>query len=425
MPALRLSQTSLAANLKDGGKGTEGAERKRGRAFLVASEMALAIMLVIGAALVTRSFRNLINVDPGFDPGKALTVRIALPEPKYPETSAVIRFYEDLRNEAAHLPGVTAAGLVRVLPLADEIGDAGMRIDGKTPPSGDDGWSADWQVVSPGYFEAMGMRLVKGRFFDEHDTPDGVQVIAVNQTLVDQYFAPGEDPIGQRIRIGRPDSPWRTIVGVLADTRHHGLTGPVKREWFVPHSQFAVSWGSPRRSMTLVLRTTADPMSLLAPLARIIAARDPDLPLSRVATMDEVMASAVREQRFTASLMAGFALLALILSTIGIYAVLSYSVSQRTREIGIRLALGAEGGLVQRLVLRQGMAPALLGVGIGLAAAAALSRFLSSLLYGVRPLDATTFLLVPGALLLVALGASLIPARRATRVDPAIALREE
>jgi len=424
VPALRLSQTNLVTGLKEGGRGGESVGKRRGRAMLVASEMALAVMLVIGAGLMVKSFRNLVNVDPGFDGGNALTVRLALPELAYPQTADLVRFYEELRSEVVRLPGVQAAGFVRVLPLADDIGDAGMMIEGKTPTHAQAGFSADWQVVTPGYFEAQGMRLIKGRFFDHTDTPDGLQVIAINQALADQFF-PGEEPLGRRIRIGGPDSPWRTVVGVIADTRHHGLTGPVKREWFVPHNQFANSWGATRRAMTLVALTTAEPITLLHPIKALIAAKDPNLPLSRIATMNEVMASAVREQRFTTSLMAGFALLALALAAIGVYAVISYSVSQRTREIGIRLALGADGGLVRRLVVSQGMRPALLGVGVGLGAAAALSRFLGSLLFGVKPMDPQTFLIIPLCLLAVALGASLVPAHRATRVDPISALREE
>jgi putative ABC transport system permease protein len=424
VPAFRLSQTNLIAGLKEGGRGGEGVGKRRGRALLVASEMALAVMLVIGAGLMVKSFRNLVNVDPGFDAGNALTLRLALPETGYPHTADLVRFYQELQSEVRRLPGVQAAGFVRALPLADDMGDAGMLIEGRPNTEGQAGFSADWQVVTPGYFEAQGMRLIKGRSFDQTDTPDGLQVIAINQTLADQYF-PGEEPLGKRIQLGGPNTPWRTIVGVVADTRHHGLTGPIKREWFVPHNQLANSWGSTRRSMTLIARTTADPIGLLRPISRLVAAKDPNLPISRIATMNEILASAVREQRFTTGLMAGFALLALTLATIGVYAVISYSVSQRTREIGIRLALGADGGLVRRLVVRQGMSPALLGIGLGLASAAGLSRFLGSLLYGVKPIDPATFLLIPLCLLAVALGASLVPAHRATQVDPISALREE
>jgi putative ABC transport system permease protein len=424
LPAFRVSQVSLVTSLKEGGRGGDGIGKRRGRAVLVASEMALAVMLVIGAGLMVKSFRNLVSVDPGFDSGSVLTLRLALPQAGYPGTPELVRFYEELGRDVRQLPGVAAAGFVRVLPLADDIGDAGVMIEGKALPPGESNRSADWQVVTPGYFEAQGMRLVKGRFFDQTDTPDGLQVIAINQTLADQYF-PGEDPIGHRIKIGGPDGPWRTIVAVIGDTRHHGLAGPIKREWFVPHNQFANSWGRTRRAMTLVLRTTGDPRALLGPVGQLIHQRDPNLPLAKIATMDEVLASAVEEQRFSTTLMAGFALLALLLATIGVYAVISYSVSQRTREIGIRLALGADGPLVRSLVVRQGMTPVFAGVGLGLLSAAGLSRFIGSLLYGVAPLDPQTFLLIPVLLLSVALGSSVIPAVRATRIDPVEALREE
>jgi predicted permease len=420
LPALQLSQSNLIANLREGGRAGESRERRRGRGLLVSAEMALAVMLVIGAVLMVKSFRNLANVDPGFDPSSTLTLRISLPDQSYPETADLVRFYEAVGNEVRQLPGVKAAGFGRLVPLVDEMGDAGLAIDGKPAVSR----SADWQIVGPGYFEAQGMRLVSGRFIDQTDTPDGQQVIMINQALADQYF-PGEDPLGQRIRLGDPTRPWRTVVGIVANTRHHGLLGPIKREWFLPHSQLANSWGSTRRSMALVVRTTGAPSQVLEPIRRLIAARDPDLPLSQIATMDEVMSGAVREQRFTTSLMAGFAALALALAAVGIFAVVSYSVSRRTREIGIRLALGAESGTVQRLVVRQGMAPALIGIAAGIVLAAGLSRFLSSLLYGVQPRDPSTYVLIPLCLLAVALGATLLPARRATRVDLVTALRDE
>ncbi len=423
LPAMRLSQTNLITGLREGGRAGESVRKRRGRSLLVASEMALAVMLVIGAGLMVKSFRNLVNVDPGFDTGNALTLRLVLPEASYPTNGDLIRFYEELRADIAKVPGVQSIGFVRVLPLADDIGDAGLAIEGRPNEPGTN-LSADWQVVSAGYFEAQGMRLIKGRFFNEADTPDGVQVIAINQTLADQYF-PNQDPVGQRIRVGGMNSPFRTIVGVVGDTRHHGLLGPIKREWFVPHNQFDKAFGNTRRAMTMVARTNGDPYTLLKPISAVIAAKDPNLPISRVSTMGEVLATAVKEQRFTTSLMAGFAMLALALAAIGIYAVISYSVSQRTREIGIRLALGANTSLVRSLVVRQGMTPAVLGIGTGLLAAAVLSRFLSSLLFGVKPIDPATFLLIPLGLLAVAVGASLLPAHRATRVDPAIALRDE
>jgi predicted permease len=304
------------------------------------------------------------------------------------------------------------------------MGDAGMLIEGRPTPPGEPGRSADWQVVTPGYFEAMGEHLIRGRFFDQRDTPEGLKVIAVNETLVREYF-PDQDPIGQRIRIGGPTSDFRTIVGVIGDVHHNGLTAPVKRKFFIPHNQWGNTFGSPRRAMTLVARTTGDPRLLLGPITAMIRQMDPELPVTRVATIAEVLGVAMQEQRFTVGLMAGFALLALVLAAVGIYGVISYSVSQRTREIGIRLALGADGRAVRSLVLRQGMRPACLGIGAGLVFAILLTRYLQALLYGVAPLDLPTFVVIPLVLLAIATGSVLIPAGRASRVEPVNALRAD
>lgn len=424
LPALRVSGVNLAATLKEDGRGGESRGRLRGRAILVAAETALAVMLVIGAALMVRSFLNLLSVDPGFETRGILTVRLALPQARFPDTGSRVRFFEQVRQEVAALPGVEAAGFVRVLPLADEIGDADMEIEGRPTAPDEPDRSADWQIVTPGYFEAMRIPLLRGRLFDDTDTPDGAQVIAINETLANEYFR-GEDPLGKRIRVGDNDRPWRTIVALVGDTRHHGLTGPVKRQWFIPHNQFANSWGITSLAMTLVLRTGGNPEALLEPVGRAVHRIDPDVPLAQVATMEAVVGTAVQDQRFSTTLMAGFALLALLLAAVGIYAVVSYSVTQRTREIGIRVALGADTGSVRRLVVRQGMAPALAGILVGLAGATALARFLHSLLFGISTLDPPAFLGPPLVLLLVAAGATLLPAIRATRVDPMAALRAE
>jgi predicted permease len=426
IPVARASRTDLAGVLHDGARGqTAGRGRRRGRALLVVAEMALAVLLVIGAGLTVRSFANLQAVDPGFDARNVLTVRLALPEATYPDAPGVVRFYEELGREVRALPGVRSAGFLRVLPLAAEIGDAGLSIEGKPMPADQQGRSADWQSFTPGAFEAMGMHLASGRFFDATDTPDGLQVIVINQTLAREYF-PGEDPLGRRIKVFNPDGPWRTVVGVVGDYRHNGLLNPVKRAWYVPHNQWANSAGGrPRRAMTLVVRAAGNPRDLLSPVSAIVRRMDRDLPLTQVATMDEVLAAATREQRFTMALMAGFALLALVLAAVGIYGVIAYSVSQRTREIGVRLALGADVGAVRMLVLRQGMAPAAVGIAAGVAAAALLTRYLGSLLYGVAPLDPLTFGTIPMVLLAVAAGSVLIPAARASRVEPVEALRAE
>ncbi len=262
-PAGRSSRVDLVSSLKDGGRGgSEGQGRRRSGDWLVGAQMAGAVMLVIGAGLTGRSFRNLTRIDPGFDSRNALTLRIALPDATYPGTAERIRFFQELGDEVRGLAGVKAAGFVRVLPIAAEIGDGGMMIEGRPVAPGEPNRSGDWQVVTPGYFEAMGIRLIEGRYFDRADTPDGAQVIAVNETLAKEYF-PGESPVGKRIRVGgAPDSPWRTVVGVVADVHHNGLTNPAKRAWFVPHNQFAKSWGATRSAMTLVVRTVGDPRGL-------------------------------------------------------------------------------------------------------------------------------------------------------------------
>jgi putative ABC transport system permease protein len=423
-----LPMAGRAASLEDAlrqGRGQTGSrEARRGRSLLVMAEMALAALLVIGAGLTIRSFLKLLDIDPGFDARSALTLRLSLPETQYPTTEGVVGFFDRVGTEVRGLPGVQAAGFARLLPLASTIGDAGMSIEGRPVGPGEPNRSADWQAVTPGYFEAMGMRLVRGRFLDSTDVADGAQVIAINQTLAREYF-PDQDPIGQRIRVGRDTTLWRTIVGVIGDVHHNSLITPVKRKWFVPHAQWARSYSLPRRAMTLVVRTRADPLAALGPVDNVIHRIDPNLTLSQVATLGTVLAGATREQRFTMALMSGFATLALALAAIGIYGVISYTVSQRTREIGIRLALGAQPSRVRSLILRQGLAPAVIGVGAGLLAAAGLARFLRSVLYGVAPLDPLTFVTWPLVLLVVAATAVLLPAARASRVEPVEVLRGE
>lgn len=424
MPALNLSRLNLVGALKDGGHGaSDGGQRRKGRAFLVVSEMALAVMLVLGAGLLVRSFIKLTQVNPGLQANNVLTVRLSLPPSEYPANEDRVQFFEVLRHQIVELPGVIEAGFVRSLPLADEIGDAGFTIQANPVPQGAQGRQADWQVATPGYFEAMGLRLVSGRFFDESDHIDGLPVILLNETLVREYFG-DEDPLGQMVGAGGAPL-WRTVVGVVGDVRHHGLTQPVKRKWYVPHTQFGSVFGITRRSMNLVVRTAGNPLASVPAIERLVNELDPNLPLTRITTMDAVIGDAVKEQRFTTWLMGGFAALALLLAGVGIYGVIAYSVSSRTQEIGIRLALGADSGMVRRLVIRQGMAPALLGLAIGLSAASLLSQLMASVLYGISPLDPVTFATIPVILAGVALLATIVPAQRATKVEPVRALKYE
>ena len=423
VPLARMLRLDLATALRDGRGQSGGSASRRSRSLLVVAEMALAVLLLIGAGLTVRSFVNLTRIDAGFDANNVLAAHISIPASKYATVDAANNFYRDLGAAVRQLPGVRAAGFVRVLPLAEEMGDAGLRIQSKPIPQGQPGRQADWQAVSPGYFEAMKIRLVKGRFFDQRDGRDGPPVIAINQELVKEYF-PGEDPIGQGIQVGR-DTVWRTVIAVVGDVHQNGLVAAAKRGWYIPQDQWANAWGNPRRSMSLVVRSAGDPRLLAAPIERIVRGMDADLPLTQVTTMASVLASATQEQRFTMALMAAFAVLALVLAAVGIYGVIAYTVSQRTREIGIRLALGAETHAVRMLILRQGMVPAVFGVVIGVVAAFGLTRFLSALLYGVAPVDGVTFALPPVLLLLVATGSVLIPAVRASRVEPVEALRNE
>jgi predicted permease len=396
----------------------------RGRSLLVAAEMALAVLLVIGAGLTIRSFANLRAVDPGFSARNALTLQLSLPAARYPTPMSVVDFYDRVAERVRELPGVQAAGFVRQLPLATDMGDAGMAIEGRPMDPKANGLSADWQVVSPGYFEAMQERVVRGRGIELADRADAPLVIAVNETLAREYFH-NEDALGHRIKLGGPNEQWRTIVGVIGDVHHQSLTTPVKRKFFIPHAQWGNAFGNPRRTMTMVARTAGDARTLAAPIGAIVHAIDADVPLTHVETLGDVLAAATQEQRFTMALMAGFAALALLLAAVGIYGVISYAVSQRTREIGIRLALGARSASVLTLVMRQGLAPAAAGIAAGLVAAALLTRFLGSVLYGVAPVDGPTFLAIPLLLLAVAATSVLLPALRASRVDPNEALRAE
>lgn len=424
VPLVRIRRLDLSGALRDGRGQSDDRARHRARGALVVAETAMATLLLIGAGLTVRTFINLSHIDPGFDAGHVLTLRLALPQTKYGTPERANTFYATLGEGVRRLPGVTAAGFVRLLPLATEMGDAGLRIQGRPIPPGQQGRQADWQAVSPGYFEAMRIPLVSGRYFDARDSYDGEQVIAINQELAREYF-PGEDPLGQLIQLGRDSTPWRRVVAVVGDVRHNGLLGPRKRGWYIPQDQWARSYRSPRLAMTLVVRTTGDPMAALPPIRRLVRDLDPNLPLTDVQTMDAVLAAATQQQRFTMALLGAFALLALTLSAIGLYGVIAYAVSRRTREIGIRLALGSDARRIRAMVLSEGMRPAYLGVGLGLAGAALLTRFLRSLLYRVAPIDGATFGLVAVVLLLVAAVAVLVPAARASRLEPVEALRAE
>ncbi|MGH8636937.1 MAG: ABC transporter permease [Burkholderiales bacterium] len=425
-PAMRALRVDLTDSLKDGAQGaSSGAGRQRLRNALVVAEMALAVVLLVGAGLMLRSLWSLQRVELGFDPARVLTMRVSLPNASYETAKEVVSFYARLTERVRAVPGVRTAGAARALPLGSTIGDFGLRIDGYTPPPGT-GAKGDWQIVTDGYVEAMGERLVRGRSLTASDSSETMLVALVNEEMARRYWT-GRDAIGGRFKIGggRAERPWVTVVGIVADVRHNGITGVVKEKFYVPHAQWHKSVGNPIRAMTLVVKAEHDPRALVTPVRQIIREMDATLPVADIRAMDEIVASTLSTPRFTGMLLGVFASLALALSAIGIYGVLSYVVSRRTREIGIRVAIGAGRGQIMHLVLRSGLAMALAGVMLGLVAAASLSRLMSTLLHDVSPGDPATYAAVALCLTLVAVLASLAPAWRATRVDPVRALKAE
>ncbi|MGZ8375938.1 MAG: ABC transporter permease [Gemmatirosa sp.] len=423
-PALQLSRPDVAATLHEGGRGgTTGRARQRFRRGLAVAQVALSVVLVVGAALLLRSLAELRRVDLGFDPRGALTARLALPVADYPEAAQAAAFHERLQQRVAQLPGVQSVGGTRLLPLTGTIGDWSITIEGRTRDPRDDA-NADWQIVMPGYFETMRIPLLQGRTLARTDDARSTPVVVVNRTMADRYW-PGGDALGRRFRMGTADQPWMTIVGIVGEVRHNAIVEAPRSEMYVTPAHYVVETGNAPRAMTLVLRTAGDPLALAAPLRAAVRELDPNVPLAELRTLQQVTDEALAEPRFTTVLLTLFAALALTLATIGIYGLISLLVTQRTHEMGIRMALGARRAAIGRMMLGQGMRIAGAGVAVGLVSAALLSRLLTTLVYGVGTLDPLTFALVPVVLAVVTLAATLVPARRAAATDPSIALRQD
>jgi putative ABC transport system permease protein len=425
-PAVRMLDPDLTDTIKQGNaNATAGAGRQRFRSVLIVVQMALAVVLLVGAGLMLRTLWSLQHIDLGFDPSGVLTMRVSLPRAGYPDAQ-VVDFYERLVDQVKTLPGVVDAGAARVLPLASPIGDFGLRVDGYVPPPGTNA-KGDWQIVTPGFIEAMGERIVRGRTILPSDTPTSQLVALVNEEMARKYWA-GRDAIGGRFRIGGSSTrPWVTVAGVVKSVRHNGVAGVVKEKFYVPHTQWAASAGTTNtiRAMTLVVKSKGDPAALTASVRSAVARIDPAIPIADVRTMDDVVAGALSTPRFTGLLLGAFAALALVLSAVGIYGLLSFVVSRRTREIGIRVAIGADRRRVLSMILRSAAALACTGIGAGTAGALALTRLLGTLLHGVTPQDPLAFAAAVSALSVVALAASALPAWRATRVNPVVALKSE
>ena len=419
IPALQAKNIAPAGELKEGGRGaTSSRARLRWRQALVATEVALAVVLVIAAGLMIRSVQNLLAIDAGFRPDGVLTMRLSTPSTWYPDSIRVASFWDELQRRVAAVPGVKRVGAVRLLPLATEMGDWGLQVEGYTPPP-NQGTPGDWQIVTPGYFETMGLKLREGRFFDARDGIGGPLAMIVNKTFTDQYYA-GRQALGGRVRIGGSDSTKiYTIVGVVDDVHHNTLVGKVKPEFYATLGQFALAPGNTRRSMSLVIRTDGDPSALAAPVRSVIRQLDPRLPISDVRTMREIVNAAIGGPRFAMQALGLFGALALLLSAIGIFGIVSQVVASRSHEFGIRAALGATPGELIGLSLRTGVRQALLGLAIGIVIALIFTRAMTSMLQGVTPTDPWTFAAVVVVTGLVAVAASVGPARRAGKTDPA------
>ncbi|MGB7925761.1 MAG: ABC transporter permease [Pyrinomonadaceae bacterium] len=422
-PATQASNFNINETLKEGGRDTSAGSRGNHiRGLLVITEVALALILLIGAGLLINSFLRLRSVDPGFSPDKVLTMRIVLPELKYPDQTRRSAFYTDMIHRIEALPGVKSAAVTNWIPLVRQGDSIGISVEGRPDPPPSQRNIVVTRVISPHYFGTMGIQLSQGRTFDEQqDREDSAGVVVVSETMARRYW-PGEDPVGKRIKAGSAGSPnpWWTIVGVAKDVRQFELNADPKPQMYLPYSQ--ADFFAPRH---LVVSTDVEPLSMAATVRSTVWAIDKDQPVSNITTMEDILSESVARQRFSMLLLGIFAAVALVLAAVGIYGVMSYSVAQRTHEFGIRMALGAQGRDVLKLAVGEGLKLVMIGVVIGLVAAFILTRVMSSLLFGVSATDPTTFIIISLALVSVALLASYIPARRATKVDPMVALRYE
>jgi putative ABC transport system permease protein len=430
-PAFQAVKFDLHTSLKEGGRASASPKgRRRLRNALVVTEVALSLMLLAGAGLLIKSFWQLQQVDTGFTTERLQTMRLFPPESNYPDDLRVAAFYEDLLQRVRSLPGVQDAAVATSMPIGGRNAATVTQIEGG-PSDVDFRRGAEFRVVSPGYFRTMGIRLLRGRLLEDSDRERARPVGVINETLARAYW-PNEDPLGRRFRLldagpERAKTVFLTVVGVVADAKNNSLTEAAAKEAYVPMRQrtVAIAGMGFARQMTLAVRTSVEPMNLTNAIRQEVWTIDRSVPVTETRTMEQILATVTSQPRFNTILLGIFAAVALILAGVGIYGVLSYSVTQRSREIGIRVALGARRGDVLRLVVKQGMLLALIGVAIGLAASFALTRLMTGLLYEVSATDPATFALIAVILTLVALAACYLPARRAAKVDPMVALRCE
>ncbi len=420
-PALRVAGLPLVEGLKEGGRSGTGASQRRTQRVLIVCEIALALILSVGAGLMIRSMAALTSVNPGFAPTQLVTFRLKLPERRYATPQKITALYDALRARLEADPAIRSVGSSTSLPPDRNSMTDSFVAEGQQIPPNQSAPVAPLVFVDENYFRTLGVPLVAGRFFDERDVPSRPLVAIVNETLAARYFPRG-NAVGRRLKQGgaeRPNNPWMEIVGIVGDVKYSGLNAPPEPAVYLSDRQ------QPFISRFVIVRTGADPRSALASIRAAVASLDRDVPVARLYTIDQLMNESVAAPRFRTTLVTVFAVLGLVLAAIGIYGVMAYAVSERARELGVRLALGATAGDVMRMVLAEAFALAAAGVALGIAGAVVTTRLMAALLFGVTPTDPVTFASIAGILMAIALAGSYVPARRATRVDPIATLRSE
>ena len=421
LPAWRMSRLDPSLALREGTRTmTTGRGQHRMHGALVIAETAIGLVLLVGAGLLIRSFVRVLNVDPGFDPHHVLTATIGLPDNQYPSLKRA-QFQEELLSKLAALPGVESVSSGFPIPLSQHNIGVGFTVEGHPVAKGDEP-DAPVTIVTPGFFHTMKIPLLAGRDFQSSDDSKAPAVVMIDESFARKYF-PGENPIGKHMTPdlgdGITNAPTREVIGVVGDVKRKGLTADTVAQFYLPQKQAIIV------SPAIVIRTAGDPLNMIGPLRTVVSQMDRNVPLYRISTIDDYIATSASQPRFQTVLITFFAIMALLLAAVGLYAVLSYMVAQRTLEIGLRLALGAQRESVMRLILGRGMMLAAIGLAIGVAASLVLTRFMSEMLYGVKPLDPLTFLTVSAVLMLVSVLASTAPAYRAARLDPMRTLREQ
>jgi putative ABC transport system permease protein len=428
-PAIQVVRSELYESLKEGSRGSTGGRRSHfARSVLIVSEVAFSLLLLVGAGLLVRSFALMLSENLGFNPSKLMTMQVFLPETHYATVASIVNFDKGVIDRVAALPGVVSASAVNFLPLTGWTAFCDFDIAGRANPASGEHFTGEYRVADWRYLRTMGIALKAGRDFASSDGPDTEGVVLINEALAHRYW-PNEDPVGKQIRLIFPATlrpwdaqarqGWLTVIGIVGDVRDWSWSEPKVAQLYLPDTQNA------SKIMRLVVRSSGDPSQISSAVRKIVESVDPNQPVTEVSSMDELLTVVLAQRRLNMSLLAFFAAIAAILAAIGIYGVMSYGVTQRLHEIGIRMALGAESKDVMRMIVNEGMKLALLGLLLGFVAAVVMTKYLESQLYGVRARDPLTFVSVAAGLALVALAACYFPARRATKVDPLTALRYE